>query len=128
MAVATATIKGGFWPQNGVTAYTQSSGRDEQRREVASSLGRKGMMSMRALLTALNGVAPGAAASKTLNRIEANAELGGKRTIETETIISRNTVAGDVTEILNYLLLFSTKTTFGASPVANKDGNPLGTR
>lgn len=125
---ATATVKGGFWPNNGVTSLTQSSGKSVWRRRIARALATYGMMDQRALLLALDGVAPGAAALKTLGRIEANAELSGKRTIETNTIINRVSAAGDVTELNADFLTFTTRTTKGSSPVANKDGNPLGTR
>lgn len=86
------------------------------------------MLLTRELMVQLNGVAPGAAALKTLGRVQASTELGGKRVIETDTIVNRVTAAGDVTAIAANLLTYTTRTTFGASPKANLDGNPLGTR
>lgn len=84
-------------------------------------------------MTALNGVAPGANATKTIGRTgptgaAVNDELGGVRPVFNFTIINRNTTAADVTEILQDFLTFSTGTTFGANPPANLDRNPLGTR
>lgn len=125
MTAAVATVKGGFWPQYGVS-YTTLQGRSSARRKVAQALGQRGLMAMREIAETLNGVVAGSAASKTLGRITANIEQGGKRAIETNTIISRNTTAADVTELNNYFFALSSKTTM-ASP-ANKDGNPLGTR
>lgn len=125
---STATVKGGFWPANGVASLSSMSGKGPQRRIVAQLLARKGQQDQRALLNALDGVVAGSAATKTQSRVQAVEELGGKRIIETETIINRNTAAGDVTELNADYLTLTTRTTFGSSPPANKDGNPLGTR
>lgn len=125
---ATAQVKGGFWPQNGVSSLVSASGKGSQRRQIAQLLGRKSLMDQRELLETLDGVVAGSAAVKTLSRIEANVELGGKRVVETETIINRNTVAGDVTELNADFLTLTSRTSFGASPKPNLDGNPLGTR
>lgn len=126
-SIASATVKGGFWPENGVTTLAQIGAWRAGRRKVAMALGRKGMMAVREVMETLNGAAAGNAASKVLARIEANTELGGKRTIENETIYSANTAAADVTVINEDLLAFSTKT-YDPTPPANLDGNPLGTR
>lgn len=127
MAQATATVLGGFWPTNGVTNLTQQS-KGSARRLVSQILDGKSAMPLRALMRALDGVAAGATASKTLTRIENNSELGGKRVVETETLISRATVAGDVTTINADVLSLTARTTSGSSPVANGDLNPLGYR
>lgn len=127
MAQATATVLGGFWPANSVSSLTQIS-KGSARRRVAEILAGKSAMPLRALMLALDGVAPGATATKTLARIANNTELGGKRTIETETLISRATTAGDVTAINADVLSLTARTTSGSSPVANKDLNPLGYR
>lgn len=125
---AIATVKGGFWPENSIASLTQISGTGSGRRNVAKTLAHRGQLVLRELMDTLNGVAPGAAALKALTRITNSTELGGKRTIETVNLINRVTTAADVTRILNDIYLYSTKTTFGASPPVNKDGNPLGTR
>lgn len=125
---ATATVKGGFWPTNGVTSLGSISGKGPWRRRIAMALDSKGLLDQRALMLALDGVVPGSLASKTYGRVQNSVELGGKRVVEAETIISRNTAAGDVTEINADFLTMTTRTSYGASPVANKDGNPLGTR
>jgi hypothetical protein len=95
---------------------------------IAMGFDTNGLFGMRAIATALDGVAPGAAALKARTRVEANVELGGKRTIETINLVNRNTAAADVTEINADFLTLTTRTSFGASPIVNKDGNPLGTR
>lgn len=124
---ATATVLGGFWPQNSVSTLTQVSGRGSARRLAARALGQKGVMSLRELMETLDGVVAGSAASKALARVVASSELGGVRAIENETLISRNSAAGDVTTINADILTLSTRT-YTASPVANGDHNPLGTR
>lgn len=127
MAQATATVLGGFWPTNGVSSLTQYA-KGSARRLIAQMLDGKSSMPLREIAETLDGVAAGQTASKTLSRIENNTELGGKRVVETETLISRVTVAGDVTIINADLLSLTTRTSFGASPIANGDLNPLGYR
>lgn len=126
---ATATVKGGLYETAGLTSLTQIQGTNTQRRRISQLLASKGMRSVRELAVTLDGVIPGSAALATNARVEANSELGGKRVIESESLVNRVTVAGDVTEINTDLLNTLTgRTTFGANPVANGDGNPLGTR
>lgn len=124
---ATAAVKGGFWPENGVVSLSSSSGKGPGRRRIAQLLGTKGMRADRELLLTLTGAAAGSAASDTNSRVEASTELGGRRTIETETLVGRNTTAGDATELVADLMTLSTRT-YDPTPVANGDGNPLGTR
>lgn len=126
---AVATVLGGlFHASAGLTTLTQISGVGIQRRVAARALGRQSMMDLRARMTALDGVAAGALASKSLGRVQANVELGGVRTIESNVLINRVTTAADVTVIEHDINTLSVNTTFGASPPANLDGNPLGTR
>lgn len=130
---ATATVLGGFWPTNGVNSLAQVNGEGGERKMVRRQLGSQSLMKMRALMTALNGVAPGATATKTIGRTgptgsTVNDELGGVRPVYNATIINRATTAGDVTEILQDFLSYVTLNTFGANPPANLDRNPLGTR
>lgn len=128
MAAATATVKGGFFEQNGGSPYAQVSGRGDERRRVAIWLGKKGTLAIRAQLAALIGAAAGGAVSKTYGRVANAVELGGKRTIESEVLASGVTTAAQVTELKADLTTLTTRTSFGASPPANKDLNPLGTR
>jgi hypothetical protein len=125
---ATATVLGGFWPQNGVNSLTQVSGEGEERRRIRQELGGMGMLRMREIIRALNGVAPGGTASKTIGRITETGELGGQRPIAAVSLINRATTAADVTEITTDFLTFTTNSSFGATPPANLDRNPLGTR
>jgi len=124
---ASAAVKGGFFGQYDVT-YTPIQNRGVIMNRVAYLLARKGVLALRHTVRTLNGAAAGAASTKTYSQIEANVEQGGKRTVETVNLINRVTTAADITEINDHLLALTSKTTFGASPVANKDGNPLGTR
>ena len=123
-----ATVPGGLFEQNGVPVLTNMTTRGHRRRSAAQALDAKGAWDIRARMTALDGVAPGATAAKTNTVVEANVELGGARNITTETLINRATTAADVTHIEATVNTFSSKTTFGANPPANLDGNPLGTR
>jgi hypothetical protein len=125
---ATATVAGGFWPTNGVNTLTSMSGEGEERRAIARMLGHQGMLPMRAIWLALTGAAPGANASKSRSRVAASAELGGARPIENVVLVNRATTAADVTEIVADFLTMTSRTTYGAAPVANLDRNPLGLR
>lgn len=127
MSQATATVLGGFWSVNGVTSLTQLS-KGSARRLAAQLLDGKSSMPLRQIMRTLDGVVAGSTATKTLSRIENNIELGGKRVVETETLISRATVAGDITIINADVLSLTARTTSGSSPIANGDLNPLGYR
>lgn len=127
MAGAVATVKGGFWPENGVTSLTQVNGKGSMRRRAAQALATKGTYALRELMETLDGAASGSAASKVLTRVANSEELGGVRTIENETLVDRNTTADDITAINADILSLSTRT-YDPTPVANLDGNPLGTR
>lgn len=126
-ANAVAAVSGGFWSQYSPN-YTQIQGTGPARRRVAAALAQKGLVDLRARMTALDGVAPGALAARFYTRVEANVELGGVRAIETQVMINRVTTAADVTEIEYDINTFRGKTSFGSIPTANLDGNPLGTR
>lgn len=127
MPNATATVKGGFWEQYGLS-MTGVSTTNAQKKRAAQALATKGSMGLREIAETLNGAAAGSTATKTLGRVSANEELGGKRTIETETLVNRATTTADRDEINSDIFSLTSKTTFGSSPPANKDGNPLGTR
>jgi hypothetical protein len=128
ITTSSATVKGGLFETNGVATLTPQQGKSSWRRLVSIAFGRKTMMAERSKLFALMGVAPGATASKTLGRVQAATELGGARVVEQETLYNAATDAADVTEAKQDFLGETLQTTFAASPVANLDGNPLGTR
>jgi hypothetical protein len=125
---AVATVLGGFWPTNGVNSLGGVSGESPWRRRTAQGLDSYGLLGMRAIMVALNGVAPGGTATKTRARVANSTELGGARAIETINLVNRVTTAADVAEITADFLTLTTRTTQGASPVPNLDRNPLGTR
>jgi hypothetical protein len=85
-------------------------------------------MYVKELADQLNGVAPGAIASKTVGTVSASTELGGVRQIVQAVVISRATTAADKQEIDDDFYTMTNRTTFGANPPANLDRNPLGTR
>lgn len=124
--LATAQVKGGFWAQY-ATSFSSISGKGFARRMIAQLLGKKQNMALREIMETLDGVAAGSTAQKTYTRVANSTELGGVRTVETQTLVNRATVAGDVTIINADLLTLSTRT-YDPTPVANGDGNPLGTR
>lgn len=126
---ATANVKGGlFGDSSGLLQLTSISGKNATRSNPAKTLGTKSQFAMRRIMYVTAGAAAGATATYTFPSIEAVPELGGKRNILQVNLINRATTAADVAEYKNDILTWSTRTTFGANPVPNKDGNPLGTR
>lgn len=123
-----ATVKGGFWETNGVSSLATIHTTSALRRIASQALGRDQMYGFREIMETLTGAAAGGTATKTLARVVAAEELGGARAIESESLVNRATTAADATDIIADILSLSTKTTFGSSPPANLDGNPLGTR
>ena len=128
-STATANVKGGlFGDAAGLQQLPSISGKNGKRSNAAKSLGSKSEYAMRRIMYVTAGAAPGAVATYTFPSIEAVQELGGKRNIIQVNLINRATTAADVAEYQHDILTWSGLTTFGANPVANKDGNPLGTR
>lgn len=121
-----ATLAGGFFEQYGSTLSGIFVGGGANRRRAAQALHAKGLKAYRELMLTLDGATAGSAAAASQGRIANSTELGGKRTIETETFIDANSAAGDIVRIDADISAFSS--TIGASPPANLDGNPLGTR
>jgi len=125
----TASVAGGFWPANGVGSLTNIPGsRSFARRITAQMIGGSRILAFRELCDKLNGAAPGVTAKKTVPVIQASSELGGVRQVLQVDLVNRATTAQDQQEIDDDLWTMTTRTTFGASPPANLDRNPLGTR
>lgn len=127
-ASAVAAVKGGlFGDVAGLSSLTQISGRASGRRKIAQEFESHALYPIRQVLSTLIGTAAGSTATKTFGQIDGStAELGGKRVINTVNLVNRATTAGDVTEVTADFLTLYTRTSFGASPPANKDGSPLG--
>jgi len=124
-----AVVKGGFWETNGVgTLANHPLVRPSARRLVAQWLGGSKLMYVKELADTLNGVAPGAVASKSTGVVSASVELGGVRPIVQAVVVNRATTATDKQEIDDDFYTMTNRTTFGANPPANLDRNPLGTR
>lgn len=121
-----ATVKGGLFAQYSGTLSTIET-MSAPRKRIYQLFRDKSMAAARATLRALNGVVAGGAVLVTNGRIQAAEDLSGKRTIESETLINRVSAAADVTDLNADLLPVSSKS-YTASPPANLDGNPLGTR
>jgi hypothetical protein len=126
--LSSATAKGGLFETVNSSVLVGVQSKSSLRRLVMLALGRKGMFMIRKKMSVLTGAVAGTSAAVSYGRIEANVELGGVRTIESETLGSGVSDAADVTEIKADFFNQTALTTFGASPVANLDGNPLGTR
>lgn len=124
---AQATVKGGFWPENGVGVLTQASGSSHLRHNVARALGSKSMWVMRDLMYGLTGYAPGQPSYVDAYHVSNSEELGGKRPITKVLLIDRPTTAADQDEIVHTMLLFNFHSHVPNPPI-NKDMNPLGTR
>lgn len=123
-----ATVKGGFFAQYNTTLAGISALDDSSLRKKAMFfLTRRGGLGLKKLMNTLNGVAAGSTATRTIGRVEANSELGGKRTVELQTIISRATTATDVSNIAA-VVIGAVPYTVAADVIANGDGNPLGYR
>src|SRR6478736_1668622 len=119
---ASATVKGGLFPEVGVSTLTQVSGYGPGRRRMSQMLARLGGIGLRERMYTLDGVVAGSTAQQAYARVEANTEQGGKRTIETVYPVNRATTADDITEInASVLNSLTSRTTFGASGPANKD-------
>lgn len=99
-------VKSAFWNDSFSFIQDQSS----FRKQIARLLDRKQLRKDRALISTLLGAAAGSAASATLKRVaHSTSELGGVRTIETETLVSRNTTAADDTELTTDYLTYSSR-------------------
>jgi len=122
-----ATVKGGFWEQNGVPTLTTAHTTSALRKIVSQAMGRDQMYPLRQVAYMLTGNVVGGIASKSLTRVAASEELGGQRPIEAETLVNRATVGTDITTIRENLFSLSSKT-YNPNPPPNLDGNPLGTR
>ena len=98
----TITSSAGFW---GVISdqYALSANKPGFQASISRALGRSAFRGNREILRTLLGAATGNAASDTYKRAEApvgltaSQQLGGSRTIETVTVVSRNTTAADLT-------------------------------
>jgi hypothetical protein len=124
---ATALVRGGFWPENGVNTLTLAGEASYARRGVARVLSTKGQAATRERMFKLLGAAPGVQADLVRTYVSNSEELGGKRIIAQDVLIYRPTTAADDTEITADYLTYSTRTHYKNPPV-NLDRNPLGDR
>lgn len=124
---ASAIVRGGFWPENGVGVLTLSGESSYARRTIARILSTKGQSATRERMSALLGAVAGGQASYMRTYVSNSEELGGKRTIAQDMLIYRPTTAADDTEITADYLTYSTRT-YDPTPVINGDRNPLGDR
>jgi hypothetical protein len=82
------------------------------RRWLARHFNKTGNRKDRALIAALLGAAAGATATATRARIaHSTTELGGKRTMETQTLINRATTAQDDTDLTAQIFSYASQPT-----------------
>ena len=119
--MTTATVKGGLFGQYSPTLTFV--GDSSVRRAIARRF--KQIPGLRELALTLNGAAAGQAASATRAVVSNSGQLGGRRAIDTVTVVGRNTDAADETAIDNDILSYDAH---DPTPPINLDHNPLGTR
>jgi len=127
MGTLTISPKGGFWGDLGASSLVLRN-RHVKNPQIARLINTEGMRKNKETWNELTGEAEGEATSAIYYRAKAaeesgaiDYELGGKRTIETVTLLSGTTSADDETEM-------ELLTTWDSSPTyaTNKDGNPRG--
>lgn len=93
--------------------YTFVKGKAPNTRKLKQLMRDQEMRTLRALMVALNGVAPGGTASATVRQVANNGgsannvtsvgALGGRRALQTRTLINRATTSADQTYITNLM-------------------------
>jgi hypothetical protein len=108
----TATVKGGSADLWGPT-LSLIRGVSPLAKVDAWLSNKKEMRKDRRLIRTLLGAVAGTTATESLKRISypLGAEMGGKRTIETENLVNRATTAGDVTDLTARYLTYSSQPT-----------------
>lgn len=105
MSITVPTVTGysTFWQMQSQPTYAMLSARSYEESAIARVLSRGGFRGVRAVMRRMNGTAVGSTATDTYARVSApqgltDAQaLGGSRTIDTVTSVSRATVAADLT-------------------------------
>lgn len=105
-------VKSAFW--NDSYSFVRSTGNNSHRKQIARLLNQRQNRKDRQLMNVLLGAVAGTTATATNKRVAHSAsELGGKRTIETETLVNRASTAGDDTDLTAaYLTYRSQPTTY----------------
>ena len=102
-------VKSDFW--GGSYAFIRPVG--GLRKRIARLLDQRGMRKDRQLVNILLGAAAGSTATATNKRVaHSTSELGGLRTIETETLVNRATTAADDTDLTTNLLTYASRPTY----------------
>ena len=104
MTIPTTAVAATGWSEfwGGANLYATAYDRSGAERALSQVLARSGFRANRAIMRALNGVAPGATALATHTRVPGAAPFDsnvGNVIIETVTDVNRATAAGDVTYI-----------------------------
>lgn len=107
----------GFW-DNGATiggTYALQSNKMPRRNAIRRVANREGFRKLTALINGLTGAATGSNVTSTTKKVGqdmTSAANGGARTIDTVTVINRNTAAADVTAIKEMLYNVRTRPTY----------------
>ena len=99
----------GFW---GGSGYALLSGKMPRRNSIRRVVNREGFRDFTALFNSLIGAASGSGTGAiTTKKIAAatGANLGGKRTVESVSVINRNTTAADVTALKEMTVAVKTR-------------------
>lgn len=95
----------GLWEGVHNQAHALTGAQENIKRRLSRILEKPGARELQELMLTLNGATAGSAALATYKRVEAAVDRttavvgGGSRTIETVTVVNRNTAAADKTEI-----------------------------
>ena len=89
-----ATGYSSFW--GGQNVYQLLHNRSPLNSGISRMLSRRGQMrALKEAMLTLNGAAAGSAAAASYKRVQHSSDPGGARTVETVTVINRNTVTSD---------------------------------
>lgn len=102
------TVRSDFWGDS----YSFIRPASSLRKVVARIFEQKEMRKDRALMSALLGAVAGGTATAQIKRVAHDlTELGGKRTIETQTLVNRATTAADDTDLTTAYLTYASRPT-----------------
>lgn len=114
------------------TNYSLLVNKAPLRKRVSRTFREVGSFSFRQLMLTLNGVVAGSTATKSMSRAKEEAVAGlaasngGKRTIESRSLINRATTAADVTAISNMLQDQTDPSSYPTDKSGNGGGGQLG--
>lgn len=104
------TIRSDFW--GNAYTFVRSTGNSSFRKQLARTLNLRQNRKDRQLINVLLGAVAGTTATAQSKRVAHSVlELGGKRSIETETFVNRASTAADDTDLTTALLTYRSQPT-----------------